>query len=45
MAHISCSDLEVILILRETVGQAWVYILLSGLDEVAPGIEKVEMCY
>lgn len=42
MAHISYFDLEVILILKETVGQAQIYFLLSELDEVATGIEKVE---
>lgn len=45
MAHISYFDLEVILILKETVGQAQIYFLLSELDEVATGIEKVEDRY
>lgn len=45
MAHIRYSDLEIILILKETVGQAQVYFSLSELDEAATGTEKIEGRY
>lgn len=41
MAHISYSNLEVILVLEETTGGSGLF-LLSELEGVTPGIEKVE---
>lgn len=44
MAHISYSNLEVILVLEQTTGGSGLF-LLSELEGVTPGIEKVEDRY